>query len=381
MISDQENIFPQNYSPGEAIREDPLGALTLFNVSGVGSARFRALMGAFGSPAEVFNAGAAALKSVPGVDSETAASISKALTDGSAEKALQTLQSCGAQIVSIWDDVYPKPLREIHDPPALLFVRGSLPNQDELAVGIVGTRSPNVYGVRQAHRIAEELAERGVGIVSGMARGVDTSAHEGALQAKGKTYAVFGCGIDVTYPSENAALAERISQSGALISEFMPGTPPDGGFFPRRNRIISGLCRGVLVVQGSETSGALITARCALEQNREVFALPGNVEDRHSRGPHSLIRQGAALVESAEDILKTFGFGSSGRKSQEQKVLLPKLSPEEEKLVAHLSSDPVHIDHLVREMGQPVSAVLADLLGLEMKGWVVQLPGKLFVRK
>lgn len=381
MISDQGNIFPQNFSPDEAIKDDPLGALTLFNVSGVGSARFRALMRAFGSPAEVLKAKTAVLKNVPGVDSETAASISKASSDGSADKALQTLQGCGSQIVSIWDHAYPRPLKEIHDPPALLFVRGSLPDQDELCIGVVGTRSPNIYGVRQAHRIAEDLAQRGAGVVSGMARGVDTSAHEGALQAKGKTYAVFGCGIDIIYPPENVALAERISQSGALMSEFMPGTQPDGGLFPRRNRVISGLCRGVLVVQGSETSGALITARCALDQNRDVFALPGNVEDRHSRGPHSLIRQGAVLVESAEDILKSLGFGPAGQKSQEQKILLPKLSPEEEALVAHLSSDPVHIDHLVREMGQPVSAVLADLLGLEMKGWVVQLPGKLFARK
>ena len=381
MTSDQAGLFPPEHSPGRALREDPLGTLTLFSVSGVGSARFRALLGAFGSPAEVLKAGESALKSVPGVDSETAASIRSAARDGSAETMLQTLENCGASTVSIWDEAYPPLLKEIHDPPALLFVRGSLPRNDESCVAVVGTRTPNIYGVRLAHRIAEDLALQGVGVVSGMARGVDTASHEGSLQAKGKTFAVFGCGIDVIYPSENEALAEKISQSGGLISEFLPGTQPDGGLFPRRNRIISGLSRGVLVVQGRETSGALITAHCALEQNRDVFALPGNVEDRRSRGPHDLIRQGAILVENAQDILRSMGARYSRSAAGDQPIALPSLVPGEEALVTRLSCDPIHIDQLVRELDQPVSAVLADLLGLEMKGWIVQLPGKLFALK
>jgi DNA processing protein len=248
-------------------------------------------------------------------------------------------------------------------------------------VAVVGTRDPSLYGVRQGHRIAEDLARQGIGIISGMARGVDSAAHEGCLQAKGRTYAVFGCGIDVIYPSENKTLAEKIEASGGLISEFLPGTRPDPGLFPRRNRVISGLSVGVLVVQGTEKSGALITARSALEQNREVFALPGNVEEARSRGAHHLIRQGAALITSAEDILAEIGVQLRSRTSLERAESLPALNPSEEAVVKKLSADPIHIDNLVRELERPVPSVLADLLSLEMKGWVVQLPGKLFALK
>jgi DNA processing protein len=374
-----QSLFPEpRRDPGKVVHEDPAATLSLFNAPGVGSARFRALLGAFGSPSEALKAGERALKNVPGVDAVTAASIHTAGQNGEGAKLVDLLEKCGGQIVCIWDEDYPRRLKEIHDPPALLFVRGELPRTDEPCVAIVGTRNPSMYGIKQAHVIASDLASAGIVVASGMARGVDSSAHEGALQAKGRTYAVFGCGIDVIYPSENKSLAEKIIASGALISEFLPGTPPDPGLFPRRNRIISGMSLGVLVVQGSETSGAMITARCALEQNREVFALPGSVEDRRSRGPHQLLRDGAALVESAQDILKEFGAGRG--QGQPAKIALPPLNPSEEAVVARLSSDPIHIDQLVRDLNLPVASVLADLLGLEMKGWVQQLPGKLFVR-
>lgn len=382
MNADLPGLFPELHAPrdpAKAVREDLTATLTLFHASGVGSARFRALLGAFGSPGEALKAGERALKEVPGIDTVTAAAIRSAGSSGEGRKLLDLLDGCGGRMISIWDDDYPKRLKEIHDPPALLFVRGMLSLKDEPCIGIVGTRSPSIYGIKQAHVIASDLAAAGVAVASGLARGVDTSAHEGALQGKGRTYAVFGCGVDIIYPSENKSLAEKIIGSGALISEFLPSTQPDPGLFPRRNRIISGLSLGVLVVQGSETSGAMITAKYALEQDRDVFALPGNVEDRRSRGPHQLLRDGAALVESAQDILKELGAGQGPGKSPA--IALPPLNPSEEAVVARLSTDPLHIDQLVRDLNRPVASVLADLLSLEMKGWVEQLPGKLFVRK
>lgn len=382
MNSEQSGLFEEKkHFPAQAISDDPAGALDLFSVSGVGSARFRILMKTFGSPAEIFKVSETALNCVPGIDSVTAVAISSTKRDGYGERLLESLQKCGAHIVSIWDETYPRILKEIHDPPALLFIRGALPKASEKCIAIVGTRNPSAYGITQAHRIAEDLAARGVGIISGMARGVDSAAHEGCLHGGGKTYAVFGCGIDIIYPSENKSLAEKIANSGGLISEFTPGTEPDPGLFPRRNRIISGLSAGVLVIQGKETSGALITAKCALEQNREVFALPGNVEDQRSQGPHSLIRLGAVLATSAQDILTEIGVDGEYIELQKVGVELPSLNNSEEELLKQLSSEPVHIDDRVRGLNRPVSSVLADLLSLEMKGWVSQLAGKMFILK
>ena len=380
MSADQEALFVNRISPGRGIKEDPAAALTLFSALGVGSARFRALLNAFGSPAAALSASERALREIPGIESVTAAAILEAGRNSAGPKFLEMLEKCGARIVSIWDEEYPKLLREIHDPPALLFIRGGLPDSAHPCFAIVGTRNPSVYGVKQAHVIAADLAQQGWGIISGMARGIDTSAHEGALQGKGPTYAVFGCGIDVIYPSENRSIADKIATSGGLISEFLPGTEPEAGLFPRRNRIISGMSRGVLVIQGDETSGAMITARLALEHNREVFALPGNVEDRRSHGPHQLLREGATLVQSAQDILNVFGASArDGRTAQ--LPALPALNSSESGVVAQLSLEPIHIDDLVRMLNRPVASVLADLLGLEMKNWVTQMPGKLFILK
>jgi DNA processing protein len=381
MMQEQSNLFPYKHNPGSELKADPVGALALYTVKGVGSARFRALLNAFGSPAEVFSAGEKSLREVPGIDEGVASCIIAARDNGDGAELYENVQRCQAAIVSIWDPEYPEKLREIHDPPALLFVRGALPAPQEICIAVVGTRTPNLYGMRVAHLFAEDLASRGVAVISGMARGIDTSAHEGALRAGGRTFAVFGCGVDVIYPQENETLAEKIRSSGGLISESLPGTPPDSGLFPRRNRIISGMSRGTLVVQGGETSGALITARCALEQNREVFAVPGAVDDKRSRGPHLLIRQGALLVETAEDILKELGAGSLENRSEAPPINLPPPNASEERVLAKLSREPRHIDELVRELQSPVAAILADLLGLEMKGWVVQSPGKLFSLK
>ncbi len=381
MIQEQPNLFPMKHHPGSALKADPIGALALYTVKGVGSARFRALLNAFGSPAEVFSAKERSLREVPGIDAGVASCIIAARNNGDGVKLYEGVLRCNAAVVSIWDPEYPDMLREIHDPPALLFVRGTLPAPGETCLAVVGTRTPSLYGVKVAHSLAEDLAQHGIAIVSGMARGIDTAAHEGALRAGGRTFAVFGCGVDVIYPRENEILAKKILAAGGLISESLPGTLPDSGLFPRRNRIVSGMCRGTLVVQGGETSGALITARCALEQNRSVFAVPGAVDNKRSRGPHLLIRQGAVLVETAEDILKELGPGFHEDHSKVQPVHLPPPNASEERVLEKLTREPRHIDELVRDLELPVAAVLADLLGLEMKGWIVQSPGKRFSLK
>jgi DNA processing protein len=378
---DQIKLFQNNHDPAQAIKQDPLSLLTLLNVPGIGAVRLRALLGAFGTPSRVLNAGVNSLCGVPGIDTVTASAIRGIKTNGEAEKILSALELCSARMVSIWDEEYPKILKEIHDPPAILFIRGILPDSKQPTLAIVGTRDPSLYGIQQSHRIAEELAQQGINIVSGMARGVDTSAHEGCLQGNGLTYAVFGCGIDHIYPPENRSLAEKIRGNGGLISEFPPGIQPDPGLFPRRNRLISGLSLGVLVVQGDLKSGALITARCALEHNREVFALPGSVEDRRSRGPHSLIREGATLINNAKDILESLGTEFDGELEETRQRNIATLISSEQNLIIKLSHEPIHIDQLVRELKLPVQSVLADLLGLEMKGLINQLPGKLFVLK
>ncbi len=381
MMERQDALFPPSVSPGEAIRKDPRGALRLLSVPGVGSVHFRALVRAFGNPDEVFRQSLKALESVPGIGPRRAQAIARFDCDKSVDEALKILHEVNARIISIWDGDYPPNLKEIHDPPALLFVRGDVPETNETCVAIVGTRSPNHYGLDHTRVLAGALAQEGIGIVSGMARGIDSAAHEGALKAKGKTYAVFGCGVDYIYPPENKRLAEQIEAGGGLLTEFLPGTKPDAGLFPRRNRVISGLCSAVVVMQGGEKSGALITARCALEQNREVLALPGNVNDKLSAGPHRLIREGAAVVTSAADVLNAIGWRRTADGSSNRPVSKPSLNPSEEAVARRLSCEPVHIDRLVQELNKPVSSVLADLLGLEMKGWVVQLPGKLFALK
>jgi len=378
--TEQNNLFISS-SPAKAIAEDPIKAIELYLVPGIGSSYFRSLVKSMGSPSEVLSASKKSLESVPGIGPQAAEAIVTSDNQKKASELWERLNQVNGRMTSIWDEDYPKNLKEIHDPPVLLFIRGSLPAPNETLIAIVGTRKPTMYGVRQATGLAEGLAQSGIGVVSGMARGIDTASHEGALQAKGRTYAIFGCGIDYIYPPENKSIAQKIEENGALISEFLPGTAPDPGLFPRRNRIISGLCAGVIVVQGGVKSGALITAKLALEQGREVFAVPGNIDEKESSGPHQLIRSGGILVNSAEDVIEELGMTSSGVSAVEvTPESFPQLNPTELEVVQQLSREPVHIDALVQAVRRPVASILADLLNLEMKGWVAQMPGKLFLR-
>ncbi len=275
--------------------------LTLALVPGIGSTHFVRLLARFRTPSEVLRAGERALAEV--VRPTLARQITQYAEVVDVDDQERRMDACAASLLTLDDTAYPWRLGEIYDPPLALFVRGSLLPEDEHAVAIVGTRRPTPYGIRMAEKLARELAARGITVVSGLATGIDAAAHRGALEAGGRTIAVLGNGVDVVYPRENRELTDRIIERGCILSQFPMGYPPNKGHFPRRNRLISGMTLGTVVVQAPRDSGALITAHAAVEQGREVFAVPGEAGIHASEGPHGLIREGAKLVESAEDII------------------------------------------------------------------------------
>ncbi|MFQ5708352.1 MAG: DNA-processing protein DprA [bacterium] len=351
-------------------------------VPGIGSSRIRALIGKFRSAVQIFQASIGELCQVDGIDKKTAESIRQSTARDYARQQIQRMNRCGARLLTFWDRDYPEPLKQIYDPPALLFVRGRLTPADNYSIAIVGTRQPSHYGKLVTERFATELASRGVTIVSGLAYGVDTLAHHCALQANARTLAVLGSGVDVIYPGTNRKLSEQIVRQGALISEFPLGSEPERNNFPRRNRIICGLSLGTLVIEAGERSGALITASMALDQNREVFAVPGNIDNPKSFGTNALIKQGAKVVTCVEDVLEELGpqlsFGFPHDKKQ--RLDLSGLDTNERTVLEQLSNEPQHIDAIAQSLGRPTSEVLAILLSLELKNIVKQLSGKMFVR-
>jgi DNA processing protein len=285
-------------------------------------------------------------------------------------------------VVTIDESSYPVNLRNIHDPPPILYVKGKLIDADKQAMAIVGTRKATRYGLEMARSLSFQLARAGLTVISGLALGIDTAAHEGALEAGGRTIAVLGSGIDQVFPIRNRGLAQKIEARGALISEFPLGQAPDTWTFPQRNRIISGLALGVVVVEGHYDSGAMITAKLALDQGREVFAVPGPAGPDQSKGPHWLIKQGAKLVESVEDILEELRLeidpGKENRQSLSKNRELD-LSDEENRIAAVLTFEPKHLDTIALETAMAVPQVSSLLMMLELKKAVRQLPGKMFV--
>lgn len=281
-------------------------------------------------------------------------------------------------IIRRGDPEYPPALAQIFDPPAALYMRGTLVPQDAVAVAIVGTRRPTEYGLRVAARLAADLAVSGVTVVSGLARGIDGAAHQGALDAGGRTIAVLGCGPDLVYPPEHRRLMDGIIGHGAVVSEFPPGTPPRKPQFPQRNRIISGLSLGVVVVEGDDTSGALITADAALEQGREVFAVPGRITDRTSRAPHRLLAEGAKLVMQVEDVLEELLLPSLPYRPA---AAPPVLDGDEAAVFAVLRDEPQHLDRLAAMCAMPVMRVSRALVVLECRGLITALPGARYMRR
>jgi DNA processing protein len=346
-------------------------------VPGIGNVTFRRLLEYFETPEAALSAPPAALAAVRGVTPAILEAIAQASWRGFAEAECFRLATSGARIVTFTSADYPKSLFEIPDPPPFLYVRGEL-RCHETSVAIVGSRRATAYGLQTTARLAGSLAGQGVTVISGMARGVDTAAHKGALAASGRSIGVLGCGIDRVYPPENRKLFQEMAEKGCLVSEFPLGTLPLAENFPRRNRIISGLSRGVLVVEAAENSGSLITAQYALEHGRDVFAVPGNISFATSRGSNRLIKQGAKLVDCVEDILEELpGFGNvSGSGGQQLPATRTfSLTPKEAAIYEVLARSPLHIDDIIAQTELTAGEVSSMLLHLELKGAVTPLPG------
>jgi len=368
--------------------------LALSLTPGMGPTRARKIVDHFGSAEAVFRASLTELEAT-GIQAASAQAIATGKSGELAREEMARAAEQGIALVTYEDACYPPRLKEIYDPPLLLYVRGNSELLNQPGIAMVGTRHPTPYGSGMAERLACDLAAQGMVIISGMARGVDTASHRGAISAKGKTVAVFGTGVDVIYPKENSRLAEQIlALGGALISEFSLGTFAAPQNFPIRNRILSGMSVGVLVVEAAEYSGTRITARCALEQNRDVFAVPGNVTNKNAWGPNTLIKQGAKLVATWEDVwedlppevkltLKPAVPPESADASSASLFPDDGLPPHEQRILSLLKADEAtHIDELVERLENEMSSseIFAALFELELTGKVKQMPGKNFVK-
>ena len=356
--------------------------LQLSAIPGVGTNRLRALVTHFGTPTSALAASPRDLIRVEGIDKKLASTIAHYKNGRAfAEEQLSNINKVNGRIITLWHDEYPEYLRKIYDPPPLLFVLGTIEHNDKYAVAIVGTRRPSAYGKLTAERFAKELSEKGITVVSGLARGIDTVAHFSSLRAGGRTIAVIGSSIDVIYPSENKKLAECIEERGAVVSEFFMGTKPDPGNFPRRNRLISGMSLGTLIIETAENGGAMITASMALDQNRELFCIPGNITEKYSIGTNRLIRDGhAKLVQSVDDIIAELKTSLRPILKEESPQAQVVLSIFEQKIFDLLTSEPTHIDVLSEQSGLSIPDTLVNLLSLEFKGLVRQLAGKMFLK-
>ncbi|MBW2544431.1 MAG: DNA-protecting protein DprA [Deltaproteobacteria bacterium] len=364
--------------------------LALKFVEKVGNVRFNNLVKAFGSPRAVFDAPLASLQQIDRLTRKTARDIKNFDNWAIIEKELESADRLNVSIITSDSPLYPRLLLNIYDFPPILYVRGTLSYQD-INVAVVGSRMASTYGRFTTERLCRELAMKGITVVSGMARGIDSAAHTGAIAGKGRTIAVLGSGIDVIYPPENRKLFEKIAENGAVITEFPFSTQPLAPNFPARNRIISGLSLGVVVVEANEKSGSLITARVALEQGREVFAVPGSIDSPGTKGTHRLIREGAKLVENTYDILEEILpqvnlNGTTAEPSDENPIQnharkSEALNTDEKAIMRLIGKKPVHIDSLAADSGYQIHDILSILMSLELGGYVEQLPGKKFVIK
>ena len=386
-------------------------------IPGIGNHTIRRLLAAFGSAEKSLAATSEELAQIDGLTPDVRQQLIDGRSRAPLAQELELIEQHQCHIVTLNDEFYPPLLKQISDPPVLLYITGQLPIVDTLSVAIVGSRSPTEYGKTISQQLSHQLAARGITVVSGFARGIDTCAHRGALEAGGRTVAVFGCGLSIMYPETNQALAAEMIKSGALVSEFPMTMPPRGANFPRRNRVISGLTLGTLVVEASDRSGSLITARHAAEQGREVFAVPGQIFSDVSRGTHSLINQGATLINSVDDILDALPQDYTRILRQEPATRQPtprrdrgskrseqaahpqsteakstptsqsntqaelNLTPDEQAVLSTMDASSVHIDQIARDTQLPIGKVSSLLVMLELKGIVQQLPGKQFVKK
>jgi DNA processing protein len=378
------------------IHDDLKYWMALKSIDGIGNASFGTLLKHFRSPSNVFSAAVADFSGIAGISKKSALAISAFKNWDEIRRQMDLLDKMGADIITWLDERYPANLLNIYDRPAFLFVLGHLP-EDMIPVAIVGSRNATAYGRFTTDRLSRELALRGITIVSGMARGIDSCAHRGALAVRGNTIAVLGSGLDVIYPFENKKLFDTISQNGAVISEYPPGTQPIPYHFPARNRIISGISYGVVVVEAGEKSGSLITASLAMEQGRDVFAIPGAIDSAHSRGTNSLIKQGAKLIDTIDDILEDVLpqlERSSVQPMQRQQMIFSEAFSEKDmrknnepfttpvkEILKTLSQNIMHADDIIAVTGLPPAEVSSMLITLELKGIIEQHPGKYFSLK
>lgn len=353
--------------------------LSLASINNIGPVKIRLILSQTKSPEEIIEWDKSRLTAVPGISGELADRIKGNLELDYGYKVIEWAEKRGFEIITIANPEYPAALRNIYDPPPFLFVAGFLNPLDEAAISIVGSRNATEYGKNIASKLAGELSHNGITIVSGMALGIDSAAHQGALGNGGQTIAVLGSGIDVIYPPENKNLYHQISENGAVISEFTPGTKPEPMYFPRRNRVISGLSQAVVVVEAGYKSGALLTADLALSQGRKLFAVPGNLSSKMSYGTNELIKTGAVLLSSIEDIFSVLPHLKKDYIAPKQ-VVPDDLSEGESLVFCTLSSTPKQLDILVRECDLAVSEATAYLLSLELRGLVKQLSGKRFMK-
>lgn len=359
--------------------------IALNMIEHVGPVRVRQLLEQFGDPAAILRASRHELMAVRSIGAEVADTIASWEQNVDLAGELKRIDEFGCHVVTQEDDAYPELLRQIYDPPIVLYVKGELRSADKNGVAIVGSRQTTHYGIEVARKFGYQLGYVGVTVVSGGARGIDTAAHQGTLSAKGRTIAVLGTGINIVFPPENRELFERIAASGAVISQYPFNRSADKQSFAIRNRIVAGMTLGTVVVEANLTSGALITSNFATEYGRQVFAVPGRIDSPRSKGCHELIKKGAKLCEGAEDILSEFEylFPSSNRPPAPNETgILPALalSDHEQRVYDALTSEPAPMDEVIRHSGLPASTVSVSLLSLEMKRIVRQMPGKLFVR-
>jgi len=345
-------------------------------VRGIGAVRMRQLLDFFGSIETAWNAPAEGLLSA-GIPKKVVENITLMRSRIDLERVMQTIDEKEIKVYTIEDADYPRRLKEINQPPPVLYIKGSINVEDEWAVAVVGTRRVTPYGRQVANELALFLANNGITVISGLARGVDAIAHQTALKAGGRTIAVMGSGVDVIYPPEHSRLALDISKQGALVSDYALGTKPDGVNFPPRNRIISGLSLATIVVEAGETSGALITAEFAVEQGKEVFAVPGSILTPQSEGTNKLIEQGARPLLKMSEILEVLNLEKIPEKQNSRRQF--PLDPMETKLLSTLSQEPIHVDEVSRQSGIPISEVTATLTMLELKGMVAQVGGMTYV--
>ncbi len=371
-------------SPTDVRDAERLAKLRLSMVPGLGPRLFTRLTEALGTAQDILAASPEQLRHVPGVGPKL---VRELVTAPSGEDAERVLDRCRAHDIAIMvtgDANYPRLLSEIHDPPLVLFYRGTLMPIDNLAIAIVGSRHATNYGLAQAEKLARGLAQAGVTVVSGLARGIDSAAHRGALAAGGRTLAVLGNGLTEIYPAEHAALAREIAAQGAIISEQLPDQPPKSDAFPQRNRIITGLSLGLIVVEAAQRSGALLSARLAMEQNREVYAVPGRVDSRMSWGCHRLIRDGAKLVETVDDILEELGpLVQSIPISEDQSIRHPGellLNEQENQVLQAIDVEPTTIDAIVARSGLAIQRVLSTISVLEMRKLIRRVGGQQVTR-